>query len=148
VSKISQGNKTLTKVDPKHERQQGLLNMIKKYTQNWPAHRPRNATVPGQESSSDEVILLTGSTGGLGSQNLAQLVAMPSVSRVYAFNKPPQKSLYDRHLESFVDRGNDISLLWSDKIVYVEGDTSVIGFNIKSELYNKVCNHLLYVKHS
>jgi thioester reductase-like protein len=122
--------------------------MIQKYTQDWPVHRPRSTAVPGHESSSNEVILLTGSTGGLGSQILAQLVAMPSVSRVYAFNRPSQKSLYDRHLESFVDRGNDISLLQSDKIVYVEGDTSVVGFNIKSELYNEVCNRLLYVKHS
>ena len=123
--------------DPEGERRQRLENIINKYTQDWPVHHPQVADV---ECSGSEVILLTGSTGGLGSQILAQLVAVPSVTQIYAFNRPPQRSLYGRHLEAFTDRGNDISLLKSDKIVYVEGDTSEAGFKLNLKLFNEVCS--------
>ncbi|KAF8521638.1 hypothetical protein BU17DRAFT_87898 [Hysterangium stoloniferum] len=144
VSKISQAAELTTNIDPESERRRRLQDVIEKYTQDWPVHHPQIAA----KSSSDEVILLTGSTGGLGSQILSQLVAMPSVTRIYAFNRPSQRSSYDRQLESFVDRGNDVSLLQSNKIVYVEGDTSVVGFNLKSELFNQIRDSVTTIIHN
>jgi Male sterility protein len=121
-------------IDTDEAKRQRLLNLITKYTQDWPVHRPAKDAI----NLTDETVLLTGSTGGLGSQLLAQLVAIPSVSRIYAFNRPAQKSSRDRHVEAFVGRGNNVALLDSEKIVYVEGDAAVYGFNIQPELFAEV----------
>jgi hypothetical protein len=52
-----------------------------------------------------DVILLTGTTGALGSELLVDLLASESVSRVYAFNRPaPTKTIQERHRHTFVDR--------------------------------------------
>ncbi|KAF8490104.1 hypothetical protein JB92DRAFT_1336320 [Gautieria morchelliformis] len=76
------------------ERSRRLLKLVAKYMHNWPKHQPADdATNP-----TDETILLTGSTGGLGSQILAQLVAMLSVSRIFAFNRPAR--IIQSHLDS------------------------------------------------
>jgi hypothetical protein len=124
-------------IDTEAARVEQLDTIVTKYTQNWPTHRPSKDA--GEPPS--EIILLTGSTGGLGTQLLAQLVEMPSVSRIYAFNRPARggTTSRDRHLEAFVDRGNDVSLLDSPKIVFIEGDTAVHGFGINSELFEEVC---------
>jgi len=144
VSKISQAALATTNIDHESERRRRLQDVIEKYTQDWLVHRPQTTT----KSSSGEVILLTGSTGGLGSQILAQLVAMPSVTRIYAFNRPSQRSSYDRQLESFADRGNDVSLLQSKKIVYVEGDTSIVGFNLNPDLFNQIRDSVTTIIHN
>lgn len=117
-------------------RQQHIDHLIKKYTHQWPIHTPQKGAF--DENEDREVVFLTGSTGGLGSQLLARLLASRKVSRVYAFNRPGQKSSYERHLEVFTDRGNDVELLRSAKLVFVEGDTSTDGFGITPELFTQV----------
>jgi hypothetical protein len=128
----------VVEIDAEAARIKRLDAMVTEYTQNWPIHRPSKEV----RDPSSETILLTGSTGGLGTQLLAQLVMMPSVSRIYAFNRPARdgnlKTSRDRHLEAFLDRGNDIALLDSAKIVFIEGDTAVDGFGIEPELFKEV----------
>ncbi|KAF8585449.1 hypothetical protein K439DRAFT_1561338 [Ramaria rubella] len=102
-AKISQTT-ALSDVNPEVERRERLRDYVARYTQNWPVHSP------SESDPTTERILLTGSTGGLGSQLLAQLVAMPSMSRIYAFNRPGQKTSHKRQLNAFLDRGNDIAL--------------------------------------
>ncbi|KAG6878934.1 putative NRPS-like protein biosynthetic cluster [Termitomyces sp. T32_za158] len=87
-----------------------------------------------------KVILLTGSTGNLGSQILAELLLDPSVERVYALNRAAKgsDSIFERHTERFVDKALDLELLRSDRLVFVEGDTSMLRLGLSDELYNEV----------
>ncbi|KAF8576894.1 acetyl-CoA synthetase-like protein [Ramaria rubella] len=124
------------------ERRERLQDFVARYTQNWPVHRP------SENDPTTETIILTGSTGGLGSHILAQLLTMPSVSRVYAFNRPGRKTSHERHFEAFLDRGIDITLLKSEKIVYVEGDSAVEGFNIKTELFEEIRDSVTSIIHN
>jgi len=119
---------------------------MSKYSQNWPIHHPSKDSA----NPSSEVVLLTGSTGGLGSQLLAQLVVMPTVSRIYAFNRPAGdgRTSRDRHLEAFLDRGDDTALLDSEKITFVEGDTAVEGFAIRGELLKEIRNSVTTIIHN
>ncbi|KAJ7236073.1 acetyl-CoA synthetase-like protein [Mycena haematopus] len=75
-------------------------------------------------SSTGHVVLLTGSTGGLGSHILEILLSLPAIERVYAFNRPGRIPVSERQREAFVDRGLDITLLASEKLMYLEGDTT------------------------
>ncbi|GJJ05921.1 putative NRPS-like protein biosynthetic cluster [Clathrus columnatus] len=121
-----------------------LENMIQQYTSNWPVHHPQKEYV-----NDEEVILLTGSTGGLGSQLLAQLVRIPIVTKIYALNRPSGKSSYERHRDVFEDRGNDVELLNSSKIVFLEGDTSVSGFAITgANLFDEMRNSVTTIIHN
>ncbi|KAF8514478.1 hypothetical protein JB92DRAFT_2789445 [Gautieria morchelliformis] len=144
AAQVSRSATASVGINTDEERSRRLLKLVAKYTHDWPKHQPADdATNP-----TDETILLTGSTGGLGSQILAQLVAMPSVSRIFAFNRPARKSSRERHSEAFLDRGNDVTLLDSEKIVYVEGDTSVKGFNIKPELFAEIRDSVTTIIHN
>ncbi|KAG8978199.1 hypothetical protein FRB94_004592 [Tulasnella sp. JGI-2019a] len=58
---------------------------VQRYTKDLPAHTP-DASYPAPKDD-EEVVVLTGSTGGLGSHLLAQLIEMRSVMRVYALNR-------------------------------------------------------------
>ncbi|KIJ28759.1 hypothetical protein M422DRAFT_189414, partial [Sphaerobolus stellatus SS14] len=144
VANASQSKDANTQVDPLIERNQRLEEVLQKYIQNWPVHQSAQPPVEPER----EVVLLTGSTGGLGSQILAQLVTMPSITRVYAFNRPSKKSSRQRHIEAFTDRGNPLSLLDSKKIIYVEGDTAVEGFGIESGLFREIQSSVTTIIHN
>ena len=87
----------------------------------------------------ENVYLLTGTTGCLGSNMVAQLLEASATARVYAFNRPSKTTtLRARHLSSFKQRGLDTGLLSSEKLVFVEGDLSAPGFALDHKLYGEV----------
>ena len=88
-----------------------------------------------------EVVLLTGSTGGLGSFLLSQLLENPTVERVYALNRPSSSTLIEeRQSSAFVDKGLSVDLLTSGKLVHVEADASRDNCGFSPELYEQVWN--------
>lgn len=58
-------------------------------------------------ASDDDVVLVTVTTGALGSALLARLVETESVARVYAFNRPSRspKTVLERQREALKSRG-------------------------------------------
>ncbi|KAF7347140.1 Acetyl-CoA synthetase-like protein [Mycena venus] len=95
--------------------------MIAKYSKGFEEPIIHEKTDP---SSGGMVVLLTGSTGGLGSHILEILLALPSIERVYAFNRRGRAPASERQRDAFLDRALDVKLLSSDKLVYLEGDTA------------------------
>jgi len=99
-----------------------------------------NTTSVNWPSQRDHVVILTGSTGGLGSYLLADLLQREDVSVVYAFNRPSKgATMQQRQEDSFEDRGLDITVLQSARLVYVETDTSSENLGLDKEFYEKVC---------
>jgi hypothetical protein len=87
------------------------------------------------------VVLLTGSTGGLGSFLLSQLLETPTVERVYALNRPSSStSIEERQSSAFVDKGLSVDLLNSGKLVHVEADASRDNCGFSPGLYEEVWN--------
>ena len=130
-------------LDPKQEHIAAINAMIDKYSSDLP--KPlmsvndtlRNRTYPTQS-----VVLLTGSTGALGSFLLAQLIENPAVQRVYAFNRPSSTSSVQRQSSAFIDKGLSVDLLKSDKLVYVEADASQYKCGLSPALYEEVLDTL------
>lgn len=123
-------------LDPKQQHIAAINAMIEKYSTGLP--RPANGTVRNGTYPARAVVLLTGSTGGLGSFLLAQLIENPAVDRVYAFNRPSSTSSVERQKSAFVDRGLSVDLLKSDKLVYVEADASQDKCGLSPALYEEV----------
>ena len=114
-----------------------LQALVDKFTEGFPSRLAVDGSA--HTSSHGIVYLLTGSTGGLGSNMLAHLLRESAVERIYAFNRPSKSSSSDeRQLSAFKQRGLDTGLLSSEKIVYVEGDLSVSGFALDDKLYEEV----------
>jgi hypothetical protein len=58
---------------------------------------------------------------------------------VYAFNRPSTAlSIQQRQRSTFEEHGLDVTLLESEKLAYVETDTSHDGLGLDKELYQKV----------
>ncbi|OJA12944.1 hypothetical protein AZE42_10233 [Rhizopogon vesiculosus] len=117
-----------------------IENMIEKHSVGL-GHSTVDAssTTFNGRSRGGHVVVLTGSTGGLGSYILASLLQREDISVIYAFNRPSNGSIQRRQISRFEDRGLDITLLQSKKLVYVETDTSHDRLGLDNELYQKVC---------
>ncbi|KZV99483.1 acetyl-CoA synthetase-like protein [Exidia glandulosa HHB12029] len=120
--------------------------LLAKYTASFPEHRGSSA----QRSGNGLVFLVTATTGGLGTNLLAQLLGTPYVDKVYALNRPGQSgtSLLNRHKAAFMDRGVDPSLLDSDKFVLLEGDTTREDLGINSTVYDEMTRTLTHIIHN
>ena len=120
--------------DPIEKRVSGIEQMIEKYTYGQPAILPQFVTPPFRL-----VVLLTGSTGNLGSEILEKLLRSTRVTKVYTLNRhSTSQAISERHLARFRDKGLDSALLASDKLVYVEGDLSKERLGISEELFSEV----------
>lgn len=112
--------------------------MVERYT----ASLPVLDSLPLLPSNSTkQTILLTGSTGALGSYILAKLLADTDVERVWAVNRHSKKlSIAERQRESFLSKGLDIQLLAHEgnKLVYVEADLTQNILGLDPEVYEKV----------
>jgi len=99
--------------------------MVSKYTTNLPIPLGLPHPIPGDFQTHPKIVLLTGSTGSLGSYLLELLLQSPSVERVWALNRPSEKSsLSERQINAFKERGIDEDLLRSAKLRLVEGTVS------------------------
>lgn len=98
-----------------------------------------------EASTERHCVLLTGSTGNLGAELLSSLLLEASVQRVYVLNrKSKHRTTIDRHRERFEDRGLDISLLQSPKVVLLEGDISQHNLDLPNDVFNKVLALLIH----
>ena len=95
-----------------------------------------------------EVVLVTGTTGRLGSHLLAQLLERPEVVRVYALNRESSGSveaLEKRSREAFKQWCLDESLLSSGRVSFHAVDLAKPEFGLSRGLYDEVRRSLLGV---
>ncbi|KAJ7245421.1 hypothetical protein C8J57DRAFT_1082265 [Mycena rebaudengoi] len=123
-----------------------MHDMVSAYAQDFPIHAGNRKLPP----SDAKVIMITGTTGELGCYLLSVLVADRTVSRIFAVNRASRdsKSLQQRNLLALVGRGLDPSILDSQKLVLVEGDTSAIKFAVADPLYGEMQNSVTHIIHS
>ncbi|KAG2133342.1 putative aminoadipate reductase [Suillus clintonianus] len=129
-----------------------IESMIEKYSIGFSADSTRDAsaTLVNGRSRGNHVVILTGSTGGLGSYLLASLLQREDVSVVYAFNRLSRDdaSIEQRQKSSFEDRGLDTSLLQSEKLMYIETDTSGDDLGLEKGLYQKIRTSVTIIIHN
>ncbi|KAG6902725.1 hypothetical protein C0995_012389 [Termitomyces sp. Mi166 len=109
--------------------------MIARYSSSFDAPLP----VSQFGASSAAIVLLTGSTGNLGSQILARLLEDSRVEKVYAYNRPSRagaKTLLQRHHDKFEEVGSDVALLKSEKLVLISGDAAESNLGLDQESYD------------
>ncbi|KAF5360057.1 hypothetical protein D9758_007606 [Tetrapyrgos nigripes] len=110
--------------------------MVEKYTRDLPAKSAPTAAA----TSDSEVVLITGTTGTLGTYLLGRLLQDPRAKTVYALNRG--KNLAERQREAFQDKGVDVSLLQNGKLCLLEGDTTEPKLGLSDSNYEKLLNEV------
>jgi hypothetical protein len=114
--------------------------MVDKYSQNFP--KIRNGESDWR--SSGKVVLLTGSTGNFGAHVLADLISDANVSRIYSLirNDKTGTGVKRRQENAFLERGLDVKLLQSEKVVLLETRLSDDKFGVDHETFSEVSGFL------
>ncbi|KAF9544259.1 acetyl-CoA synthetase-like protein [Agrocybe pediades] len=135
--------------------------MVQKYTVAAFPIQPRSADDANRRhnvqhaSKSDapgpgDVVLVTGTTGGLGTYILAELLADPEVRCVYAVNRgKDHKDLLERQEKALVQRGVDPRVvLESEKLVMLVADTSAPLLALPEVEYEKIRTSVTQIIHN
>ncbi len=118
--------------------------LLEKYSAGLERRFPEKAAnghANGHANGTAEIVLVTGTTGRLGSHLLAQLLQRPDVVRVYALNRESSGSvaaLEKRSREAFKQWGLDESLLSGGKVSFHAVDLAKPNFALSEELYHEV----------
>ncbi|KAI0794928.1 acetyl-CoA synthetase-like protein [Abortiporus biennis] len=136
------------------KRVKDLVSTVEKFTADIPS-RPAPGILQVRRKDEGDIVLLTGSTGGLGSNTLAHLSSDPTVARIYAFNRAAKGSdpkshsrarLEERQMKVISNRGL-VDEYMSSKVVMVEGDLIKPQFGLNEELYNELRNSVTHIIH-
>ncbi|KAJ7052189.1 acetyl-CoA synthetase-like protein [Mycena amicta] len=124
-----------------------LEAMISKHSSPLPVGK----SFPAPDLSAEQgkaVVLLTGSTGSLGSHLLEMLLKSPEVEIVYAFNRTGTVPVARRQRGTFDQHGLDTALLDSPKLVYLEGDTSKKNLGLTEAAESAILEKLTVIIHN
>ncbi|KAI5828372.1 NAD(P)-binding protein [Schizophyllum commune Tattone D] len=128
--------------------------MASKYSEGLPGYvdsstLPRYIPPATERSLSLPVsVLLTGSTGNLGTYLLVYLLADPRVSRLYTLDRVGKTAAIERQLASFEDKGLDPLILASPKLVVLEGDACAENLGRTAEVYANLLDEVSIIIHA
>lgn len=114
------------------DRLRHIADMIHKFSADIPSPNYNLAS-----SSGPITVLLTGSTGNVGSHILVALLAEPRVEKVYTLSRPASQG-EDRQRAAFVERGLPEVLLDTGKLVSFVGDPNQPELGLKHEDFVEV----------
>lgn len=110
-----------------------IEQMLAKYAQDL----SRPIYPADKKTSKRPVVLLTGSTGNVGSHILVALLREAQVQKVYTLNRP-SSSVHARQEAAFVERGLPVDLLSDTKLVQLAGDVTAENFGLESAIFEQV----------
>lgn len=119
-----------------------MKHLREQYSRNPPTFVP-----VGRQANSLRTILLTGSTGSLGSYLLAALESLPKneVDKAYCLNR--SQTSKERQRISNLDRGPNID--WDDeRIQFLQADLSRLDLGLGAEKYAEILNNTTVIIHN
>ena len=121
-------------MDPQQARAKEIEEYVQKYTAALPVQRARPIV-----TDKTITVLLTGSTGNIGSHILASLLQEPRITKVYTLNRPsPTSSPRERLATAFKDRSLPVDLLSLPKLTASTGDLTQPDWGLTPDLYEEV----------
>ncbi|KAJ8515166.1 hypothetical protein ONZ45_g7389 [Pleurotus djamor] len=122
--------------------------LVKKYSSL--IRRPGNVSLTAGATKEDRaaVVLLTGSTGVLGSHILQHLIQDSRVDTLYTLDRPSPTPLHERQAKSFRVHSLDPAALSSTKLMSLEGSLLDHHFGLKPETYEKLINSVTVIIHN
>ncbi len=104
-----------------------------------------SSDLPGQNKHSSLTVILTGSTGSLGSYLLDALLAEPKTTKVYCLNRSNDAS--QRQLKSNSGRG--LTTSWGpDRVSFLQTDMSKPLFGLPKAIYDELLQQVTHIIHN
>ncbi|EIN05387.1 acetyl-CoA synthetase-like protein [Punctularia strigosozonata HHB-11173 SS5] len=124
-----------------------LLALVEKYTKDFPARKSEGLPSTARDG---HVVILTGTTGGLGSALLDALFSSTSVRKVYALNRRSTKgrSLEERQKAILLDRALNVELVDSDKVSLLEVDMTLPTFGLDEQMFEELRTSVTRIIHN
>ncbi|KAK0469076.1 acetyl-CoA synthetase-like protein [Desarmillaria tabescens] len=108
----------------------------------------RPSPAPALHSNGD-VVLITGTTGGLGAATLAKLAYSESVHKIFAINRSAKDgcNLMERQEKALQSRGYDLAIASLSKVALIEADLTEPGFGIEASIAKEIRNSVTHIIH-
>ncbi|TCD65346.1 putative NRPS-like protein biosynthetic cluster [Steccherinum ochraceum] len=116
--------------------------LITKYSANMPKFAGKTAVKTNQGM----VVMLTGSTGGLGSHLLANLLEMKEVTKVYTLDRA--SGVADRQKLAFSERKLPVKLLSSKKLVTLSANHNASDLGLSKDVLDEIKNTATHIVHN
>lgn len=117
-----------------------IERMVAKYSLGLPTFKGR----PSPDC--DLIVLLTGSTGNLGSHILASLLSEKRVVKVFTLNRSSPR--HNRQEDSFADSGFPLKLLGSKALHPLVGDISLPDLGLEPGVFAEVKSQVTHIIHN
>lgn len=111
----------------KTSQSQLIEQLVTQFTADLPPH-PSHTSVPPRPAR--HTVILTGSTGSLGSYILQTLLPSPSIEKIYCLNRTP--NAHARQARIYADRGHPLDL---SPVTFLHTDLSQPEFGLPSDTY-------------
>ncbi|KAK6966634.1 acetyl-CoA synthetase-like protein [Favolaschia claudopus] len=137
-------------VDSVEARTKAMYSMAEKYVRSLPPNLPVLSSEAEPYDQQHKVVLLTGTTGGLGCNLLAHLLADSRVDFVFAVNRAASGKVDSgsRQRKALEERGFDSSIVSSPKLSLCEGDLSKPLFGLNERQYQQMFARVTHIIHS
>jgi len=131
--------------DALREKSQEMMHLVEKYTEGL-STRDLQESLP---LSTSPTILLTGTTGSLGTHMLARLLLASEYRKIYVLLRkdPDGTSAADRQQAAFSLRGLDVTLLRAAKLSIVEGDLLAPFLGLPVSLFYELTDSVTHIAH-
>ncbi|KAF9567997.1 acetyl-CoA synthetase-like protein [Agrocybe pediades] len=121
-----------------------INDIVEKYTATFPTHVSQNVS----DNEAGEVVILTGSTGSLGTFILDSLLHNSKVSKVICFNRRGSSPTLQRQKASFAERKLDDSSLSNERVVFYDVEINAPFFGLAEDVFKAIHNTVTLVIHN
>ncbi|EKM51563.1 uncharacterized protein PHACADRAFT_212203 [Phanerochaete carnosa HHB-10118-sp] len=118
--------------------------LVHKYTSDLPKAKASASSAPRRVAA----VLLTGSTGNIGSHILASLLADDRIARVYTLNRPSTSPPIERLKTAFSERALPVDILDNLKLSAFVGDINQTKFGLEPAAYEEVLSFVTHIIHN
>ncbi|KAI0085165.1 hypothetical protein BDY19DRAFT_909277 [Irpex rosettiformis] len=130
------------KISGQKSRAQHITELIEKYSADLPQ-------VKQVQPPQNRVVLLTGSTGNIGSHILAALLGDQHISKVYTLDRTVSGEVAkERLIAAFKQRGLPVELLMDSRLAPLRGDLNVDGFGLDKPVFEEIKSSVSHIVHS
>ncbi|KAL1660867.1 hypothetical protein GGF50DRAFT_118539 [Schizophyllum commune] len=152
VAKLVRGEGAAAKA-PEASAKELIVSLAAKYSEglpgyvDWttlPKYVPAKSVKPLEYPVS---VLLTGTTGNLGAEILQMLLRDDRVQRIYTLERAGSASVIERQRARFADKGFNLSLLGSKKLVPLQGDVCAARLGQSEEVFREMLSTISVIIH-
>lgn len=152
VDSVASGATGMTAENRNEAAHQVMWDLVKKYTVNLEHHAAglKSPSSASAQSQTRHVVVLTGATGALGAHLLSQMLAMPTIHRVYALVRAESDgSALRRVKKAFVER--KLALVQEDKLACLASRLGGEKLGLEEAVYDQIAasaTAVIHVSHS